>query len=322
MTHVATIDRRLVLLSIASAMSASLFFSINDTAIKFLSGGYALHQIVLFRSGIGLVVVLAFMLPFQGGFSTLRTKVLHLHLLRAAFVVTSNLCFFLGLAALPLANAVALFFVAPLLITALSVPILGETVGPRRWAAVGVGMLGVIVMLQPGTGLFQPAMLLPLFAASSYAMLHMMTRKMGGTETALTMTFYTQFIFAIVCIISGLALGHGAFANQDDVSLAFLLRAWKWPAQSDLLIFVVLGIASTFGGFFISQAYRNCAAAIVAPFEYIAMPLAIVWGLLVFGEWPEPFAWIGIALICGAGLFVVWRETRANPMPPHPAVCD
>ena len=246
----------------------------------------------------------------------LRTQVLGQHILRSCFVVVSNLFFFLGLAALPLANVVALFFVAPLLITALSVPLLGEKVGVQRWSAVGVGLAGVIIMLRPGTGLFQPAMLLPLGAAVSYAMLHMMTRRMGGTESTLTMTVYNQIIFAAVSLIIGLGLGNGAFATESDPSLAFLLRAWQVPALADIGIFLVLGICSTMGGLLISQAYRQCPAAIVAPFEYVAMPLAIVSGLVIFGEWPEPFAWIGIALICGAGLFVVWRETRANPEDP------
>lgn len=315
-SSVPTVERRVVLLSVASAMGASVFFSVNDASIKFLSGGYALHEIVFFRSLIGVLLLSVIVLPFHGGLAVLRTQVLGQHILRSCFVVVSNLFFFLGLAALPLANVVALFFVAPLLITALSVPLLGEKVGVQRWSAVGVGLAGVIIMLRPGTGLFQPAMLLPLGAAVSYAMLHMMTRRMGGTESALTMTVYNQIIFAAVSLIIGLGLGNGAFATESDPSLAFLLRAWQVPALADIGIFLVLGICSTMGGLLISQAYRQCPAAIVAPFEYVAMPLAIVSGLVIFGEWPEPFAWIGIALICGAGLFVVWRETRANPEDP------
>ena len=124
-------DRRILLLGIASAMGASCFFSINDSAIKFLSGGYALHQIVLIRSFIGMAVMLAVVMASSAGLAAFRTKRLGMHLLRGGFVVTSNFCFFLGLAALPLADAVALFFIAPLLITALSVPMLGESVVER-----------------------------------------------------------------------------------------------------------------------------------------------------------------------------------------------
>lgn len=316
MTVASTPDRRVLLLGIASAMGASFFFSINDSSIKFLSGGYALHQIVLIRSLIGMGVMLAIVLPASGGLSAFRTRRLGMHLVRGGFVVTSNLCFFLGLAAMPIADAVALFFIAPLLITALSVPMLGEKVGPRRWAAVGVGLIGVIVMLRPGAGLFHAAMLLPLFAAFCYAMLHMLTRRMGATESAVTLTLYVQMTFIGVCVISGLILGHGAFASQSDPSLSFLTRAWDWPALADWPVLALVGGASVLGALLITHAYRSCDAALVAPFEYVSMPLAIVFGLLIFGEWPDPVAWVGIALICGAGLYTVWRETRANPAEP------
>lgn len=309
-------DRRVLLLGIASAMGASCFFSINDSSIKFLSGGYALHQIVLIRSLIGMAVIMAIVLLSGSGMAAFRTRRLGMHLVRGGFVVTSNLCFFLGLAAMPMADAVALFFIAPLLITALSVPMLGEKVGPRRWAAVGVGLLGVIVMLRPGAGIFHPAMLLPLFAAFCYAMLHMLTRRMGSTESSITLTLYVQMTFIAVCVISGLILGQGAFANEADASLAFLTRAWNWPAAQDWPILALIGCASAMGALLITHAYRSCEAGLVAPFEYVSMPLAIIFGLLIFGEWPEAMDWVGIGLICGAGLYTVWRETRANPVDP------
>ncbi|WP_083445098.1 DMT family transporter [Pseudorhodobacter aquimaris] len=312
----ATPDRRILLLGIASAMGASCFFSINDTSVKFLSGGYALHQIVLIRSLIGMTVLSLFVVPSHGGFSAFRTRRLGMHLLRGSFVVTSNLCFFLGLAVMPMAEAVALFFIAPLLITALSVPMLGEKVGPRRWAAVGVGLLGVIVMLRPGAGIFHPAMLLPLFAAFCYAMLHMLTRRLGTTESAVTLTVYIQLTFIGICAISGLILGGGVFASEANASLAFLTRAWEWPDIADMPILGLIGCASVMGALLITHAYRSCEAAVVAPFEYVSMPLAIVFGVVVFGEWPDPAAWGGIALICGAGLYTVLRETRAHPDTP------
>ena len=309
-------DRRVLVLGIASAMGASCFFALNDSSIKFLSGGYALHQIVLIRSLIGMAVIMALVLPSQGGLAAFRTKRLRMHLLRGAFVITSNFCFFLGLAAMPLADAVALFFIAPLLITALSVPMLGEKVGPRRWAAVGVGLLGVIVMLRPGMGMFHAAMLLPLVAALCYAMLHMLTRRMGATESAATMTLYVQMSFVFISVIIGLVLGGGAFATDANVSLAFLTRAWDWPAMGDFPIFLLSGFAAAFGSLLITHAYRSCEAALVAPFEYVYMPLAILFGVMIFGEWPDPVAWAGMVLICGAGLYVVWRETREKPHTP------
>lgn len=308
-------------IGILCAIGASVAFSVNDMAIKFLSGDYALHQVVMIRSLVGIAFVLAFVLPFNGGFRALRTCHPGRQLARGGFVVASNLCYFLGLAALPLADTVALFFVAPLLITALSVPILGEKVGPRRWAAVGVGLLGVIVMLRPG-GAFQWALILPLISALAYGFMQMMTRLMKGTESAVSMTFYTQMCFVAASGTMGLAFGDGRLADQSDPSLAFLFRAWVWPAPADWPVLVGTGIASALGGLMIAQAYRLCEAGLAAPFEYAAIPMSIGWGLLVFAEFPDATAWLGISLICGAGLYVFWRETRAvrplsNPLPPR-----
>lgn len=300
--------RRLALIGILSAIGGSLVFSVNDVAIKFLSGDYALHEVVLIRSAIGLALMICLILPFQGGFAALRTSRLGMHLLRALCVVASNLFYFLGLAALPLADAVAVFFVAPLMITALSVLLLGEHVGPRRWFAVGLGLAGVIVMLRPGPTTFQVAALLPLASAFCYALMHMLTRRMGMAERAVTMAFYVQLSFIVVCLFMGAVVGDGHLAEQSDPSLAFLFRGWTWPDLADWPIFLASGISSALGGLLIAQAYRLCEAGLVAPFEYASMPMAIFWGATVFGTWPDRTAWTGIALICGGGLYMLWRE--------------
>jgi drug/metabolite transporter (DMT)-like permease len=300
--------RRLALIGIFSAIGGSLVFSVNDVAIKFLSGDYALHEVVLIRSIIGLAIMVCCILPFHGGLVALRTQRLGMHLVRALCVVASNLFYFLGLAAMPLADAVAVFFVAPLMITALSVPLLGEKVGPRRWFAVGLGLTGVIVMMRPGPTTFHAAALLPAASAFCYALMHMMTRRMGQAEKAVTMAFYVQLTFVFVCLGMGLAVGDGRFAQQTDPSLAFLLRGWTWPHLADWPIFLASGTASALGGLLIAQAYRLCEAGLVAPFEYAAMPMAIFWGATVFGTWPDHTAWVGIALICGGGLYMLWCE--------------
>jgi len=296
------------LLGISSAIGASFFFSFNDMAIKFISGDYALHQVVLIRSLIGMVVLLAVIVPLDGGLSVLRTKRLPMHLLRGMCVVVANMTFFLALAAMPLVDAVAIFFIAPMLITVFSVIFLKETVGPYRWIAVAMGFIGVIVMMRPGSDSFQLAAFLPLAAAVSYAGLHILTRKIGGTERASTMTFYIMVSFITVSALMGLVVGDGRFAGTGDASLEFLLRAWVWPAPFDYLILLGIGVSSAFGGFLISQAYRLCEAGLAAPFEYTALVLAIFWGVVVFGEWPDVTAWVGVSLIVGAGLFMLWRE--------------
>ena len=299
-------------LGAACAALAVVMFSANDSTIKFLSGDYALHEVVLFRSVIGLLIVSVCVFPFAGGWRVIRTQRLVLHILRGLLVVFANITFFLGLAVLPLADAVAIFFVSPLLITVFSVVFLGEQVGPRRWVAVLVGFLGVLIVQRPGTEAFQLASLLPVLAATSYAGLHMMTRFIGKTESAATMTVYIQLTFIVVCLLFWLIAGDGRFADQENASLAFLFRAWVWPEPGDWWLFLLIGFATGFGGFLISQAYRVAEAAVVAPFEYLALPIAIVAGYLIFGEVPDTLTFAGIALILGAGLFIIWREAVAE----------
>lgn len=300
------------LLGSVSAIVAVICFSINDVAIKFLSGGYALHQVVLIRSFIGVIFLMAVIVPMSGGLPALKTKRLGIHFLRGSCVVFANMAFFLGIAALPLAEGVAIFFISPLVITVFSVVFLKEHVGPRRWVAIALGLVGVVIVLRPGTEAFQFAALLPLMAAFGYAGLHMLTRYIGRTESAAAMSFYIQMTFILVSSSLGLIMGDGKFAGGTDPSLEFLFRAWVWPPLADVSILILLGVVSALGGFFISQAYRVSEAALVAPFEYIAMPMAIVWGILVFDEWPDGVALAGIALILGSGLYMIWREARVS----------
>ena len=302
------------------ATVAVIFFSINDTAIKFLSGDYALHQVVLLRSLFGLTFLLLLVAPLTDGRAIFRTAKLGPHVLRGLMVVTANMLFFLGLAAMPLAEAVAIFFISPLVITVFSIIFLGEKVGPWRWAAIIVGLIGVLIVLRPGTQAFRAASLLPLFAATAYAGLHIMTRHIGKTESAATMAFYIQIVFITVCLAIGLAVGDGKFADQSDPSLAFLFRVWGWPSTADLPLFMLIGLGVALGGYCISQAYRVAEAAYVAPFEYIAMPLSIFWGWLVFSEIPDGPTLAGASLIVGSGLFTLWRENRAGQTVPTPKV--
>ena len=164
---------------------------------------------------------------------------------------------------------------------------------------------------EQGTEAFQFAAILPLMAAVDYATLHMLTRYIGRTESAAAMSFYIQITFIFVSILFGLILGDGRYSGGSDPSLEFLFREWSWPVLTDYYILLAIGAASALGGFFISQAYRVSEAAFVAPFEYIALPMAIVWGILVFGEWPDIVSYLGIALILGSGLYMIWRETKA-----------
>ena len=174
------------------ALGGGVVLSVNDLAIKALSGAYALHQVILLRAFVGMAIVLGVIWFSGSGFRQLLTKRPLDHLFRVCIVMCSNITYFVGLSLMPLADAVATAFVAPLFVTLMSAVILGEQVGPRRWLAVGVGMLGVVVMTRPGAGLIQPAAILVLISAFCYASSHMMTRRMRLTESAMTLNFFVQ----------------------------------------------------------------------------------------------------------------------------------
>lgn len=297
--------------AIAFILVGMLCITVNDTLIKFLSDSYPLHQMVFVRSAIGLAAGFAF-LRMEGGASLLRTDRPALHALRAALIVVANMTYFAALAVMPLGAATALFFVAPLFITLLAIPVLGEPIGAPRLAAIVVGLVGVGVMMAPGVdwgGISRWNLLLPVAAAACYSGMQVLTRKLGGQSAASAMAIYIQVMFIVVSIGFFLVAGDGRFAGEDrSEAVDFLLRAWVWPAAGDLWIFAVLGLMSAFIGYSLSQAYRLGTASVVASYEYVALPLAVFWGWVVFDEVPRPVVWIGITLIAGAGLAVFARE--------------
>jgi len=299
------------------AMSAILCFSFVDLGIKLLSDDYALHQVVLLRSLVSLAVFLLLIMPLSGGWRVFRTRRPGAHLLRGSFIVCANVCLFLGLAALPIADAIAIFFISPLAIAVMSVIFLKETVGPRRWIAIAIGMAGVLLIVQPGTDAFQIASLLPAFAAILYGAMHMVTRKIRDTESAATMTIYVILTFLVSSAVIGFFISDGRLEQGAHPALSFLLRAWAPLDGPDLWVILMLGVAGVGGSWLITQAYRLSEAAFAAPFEYMAMPIAIFWGVVFFDTWPEANAWTGIALILGSGLYMLWREQRGSGVQPR-----
>ena len=299
---------RIVLIGISCAVGGVMVLSLNDLFIKQLSDGYALHQVILVRSIVAIAVILGFMGLAGLPLASLRTTRPWAHLTRCSVVMVSNVCFFLGLAAMPIADASAIGFVAPILVTMLSALVLGEQVGWHRWGAVICGLIGVIIMLRP-EGELRWAAVLIVISAACYAITQNMTRHLKETESAVTINFYVQLAFIVVSVAMGLWVGDGHLAGSDDASLAFLFRVWIWPPVGDWPSFLGTGVAVAAGGMLLGHAYRTNPPGLIAPFEYTAMPLAVIYGLLFFGTFPDRQGWIGIALIVGAGLYTLWRET-------------
>ena len=301
--------------SIFCALFAGVAFSVNDIAIKYFTESMPLHEVVLFRAIVALIFTLTIFLPFEGGWVALKTRRPLLHVMSGFCLVLANLCFFSALATIQLANAAAIFFIAPLIITALSATILKEKVGVRRWSALIVGITGVLLIIKPGSIDFEWAILLPLFAALTYSIKNIITRNMGLTETAVTMSFYLHLTFIASSTLMGLFFGNGKFNESEDPALQFIFRAWIIPSQEMIWVILLAGISSALGGYFISQAYRHSSASLVAPFEYTTLPLAVFWGYFLWNELPDSFSAVGIILIMASGIFVAFREGKRDAEP-------
>ncbi len=300
---------------IALVCLGMIVITVNDSIVKALSDCYPLHEIVFVRAVVALLFSLV-VLRFEGGLRALRTGRPAAHIARGLCMVVANLAFFGAIAAIPLADATALFFVAPLLITLLSIPFLGEKVGIRRFSAVAVGFVGVLIMLRPGTGELEHApdrltLLLPVVAALAYATMQILTRKLRASAPASAMAAYIQGIFILVSLGFFIAAGDGRFAaDTENKTWLFLFRAWMWPTLGHWLLLVLLGGLSGFIAYALTQAYRLANAATLAPFEYVALPSAIVLGWLVFDHLPDRWMLLGCALIAGSGIYVYLRERQ------------
>ncbi len=285
--------------------------SFMDAMIKLLSDGYPLHEIVMARSVIAIVLTL-FIVHIEGGLGLLRTSRPWLHLARGLLIVLTNMAFYMALSVMPIAKATAIFFVSPLIITALSVLLLGEQVGWRRWLAVSIGFIGTAIMMRLGTGAFEPAAILPVIAACAYALTQIITRWISATEKASVMSFYISATFIVVSAVFWVFAGAGEFSGRFGEDLEFLFMAWRQPDMNDALLMVAIGFLITIVGYMISQAYRVADVNVIAPFEYIAMPMAILWGYLFWREVPDMYSAIGMILVGGSGLFVFFREKHTT----------
>ena len=297
---------------IAALCLGSLVFSLQDSAIKSISGAEAVTLAIVFRAFVSLPI-LAVMISAQGGLGQLRDKQWRLLILRGAILLVSYTSYFMAFPALPLAEAIALYFMVPLIVTLLASPMLGEHVGWKSWAAVSLGLVGVFVILQPGTALFNPAALLSLISAFAYATAQLLARKYGSGSKAVVMAFYQNAFYlvgasAIAALVAALGL-----KPPGHPSLDFLFRSWAIPNLHDAMLMGVCGIIAAFGSTLLSQAYRIGEANVVTPFEYTGMIWAGTFGFLFFGEIPKVTTFMGMSLIALAGILALRAATSRKP---------
>lgn len=295
--------------------AAAIAFSVNDLVFKMMSGTYPLHEMMAIRAAVALGLLALYMRIHLGGMHMLRTGRPVLHALRGALMVTANAAQYAALAALTLADSTAIYYSAPLLITVFSVFLLRERVGPWRWMAVIVGLCGVMLIVRPAGGAFSAAALIALASAVVYALSQILTRYLGRTDAAITMSVYGQSALLAASVLVGLVFGGGGRSGSDNAMAEFLLRAWVWPSAFDLFLLVVLGVISAVGGLMMTMAYRDGAPSLVASFEYLALPMSIIWGALFLGVLPDVWSAAGMMLILSAGLTVTLREARLGKRP-------
>lgn len=231
------------------------------------------------------------------------------HLLRGLFLAATSVMFFSALATMPLTDALAIAFAEPMILTAVSPWLLGETVGWRRWAACGVGFLGTLMIIRPSFEQFGLTALLPLGAAFTFAGYHVMTRRLSGQGSLVAIQFVTGVVGTVALGLVLLAVDLGGVSAQSAVMPSGL--GWIWFLGIGVLSFLTHGM--------IVKAFEYAPAAVLAPFGYLEIVSATILGFLIFGDFPEPPTWGGIALIIASGLYIVHRERlrgRSRDLPP------
>jgi drug/metabolite transporter (DMT)-like permease len=298
-TAIRTAATATTLRGIAFMVFSVALFASMDAMIKRAAEDYPTGQIVFFRNALAFVPVLLF-LARAGGLGSLRTTRLGGHLVRGLTGVASMFFFFLALGLLPLADAIALGMSGPIFLTALSVPLLGEKVGVRRWSAVIVGFIGVLVMVRPGSGVFDPAALTALAGAFFYALAMVAIRRLSRSEPPGAIVFYFTLFAAAVGLLT--------------LPLAWVAPGWvaPWIAPDTVgwLMLVGIGLIGGTAQLTLTYAFKLAPVAVIAPFEYGALVFGIGYGFVFWSEIPDRFVLLGAAIVVASGLYILYREAQ------------
>lgn len=278
-------------------MIAGVFvLTTQDAITKWLTDSYHPGEIMFYRGLFSFLPIFVFA-SRGGGFSAFRAKRLGPNLIRGIFALITSVLIVLAFGFLPLAEALAIVFASPLILAALSGPMLGEKVGWHRWACVAVGFLGVLLLTRPTTSGIELVILIPLGAALFSALRDIVTRRLGVHDSSTTILFYTQLV-ATVGAAPTLLIAHSG-----------------WPPLSDWALFAASGILVSVAHWLIIRAFVLAEAATVAPLRYLALVYAAIIGALLWGDLPDMWALTGSILIAGSGLYTLHRETRARRLP-------
>ena len=283
--------------AIVLAVSATMLFGSSDTISKYLSGSLPIVEFIWIRYVIFLMM--AAILVRRTPNRAMRARNPGLQITRGFCVVGSSILFVYGVRSMTMAQATTISFLSPLLITILSIPLLGETVGPRRWAAVAAGMIGMLIVVRPGLGGFDPAALFGVASAFCWALALIITRKISSSDPPQTTVLWSASIGTAV------------------LTLILPFQA-VWPTPKQYGLSLVLGILASGGQWLVILAHRIAPASLLAPFFYGQLLWVTVLGFLVFRNLPDTFTVAGAAIIVGSGLYTAHRERVRRAAPGKP----
>ena len=273
--------------------TAGALFPIMNGLVKLLAASYEPQQIVWFRIVSHLVLVAAVFMP-RMGLGLLRTRRIGTQIVSSVMMLLSTLFFFSAVKSIPVAEAISVTFVAPLAVVLLAWPLLGERITWFRMAAVIVGFSGVLIVIRPGSAVFQWASLLLLCSAMCYAIYLILIRRLAGIDAPATSIFYSVLLGAIIMSI-------------------WLPFVWKMPTNwIDWALLCSLGVFGALGHYCVAKAMTYASANFVAPFNYTQMIGSVIVGYFMFAEVPDFYTWLGTAVVVGAGLMVGWQGRRAT----------
>ncbi|MEX0318192.1 MAG: DMT family transporter [Ruegeria sp.] len=273
-------------------IGATVVFALQDGISRHLAGAYNTYMVVMIRYWFFAAFVVALAARAHGGLgAAARTSQIRLQVFRGVLLVTEICVAVYSFTVLGLIESLAVFICYPLLVAALSGPVLGEQVGWRRWSAIGVGCIGVLIILQPGMGVFNPWAIIPLISAFMFALYALLTRYAARRDSAATSFFWTGIAGAVAMTVVGIWFWE-PMARQD----------WYWMGALSLL-----GVT---GHWLLIKCYEMAEASAVQPFAYFHLLWSAILGITIFGEMLRPAVVTGAALIVAAGLFTLWRERQ------------
>lgn len=279
---------------------AATLFPFMNGIVQLLAHRYSIEQLVWARSAGHLLFMIALFAPRHGG-GMLRTFNLKWQVTRSILLLGSTALFFSAVPHLALPKATSITFTAPFIVTLMAWPLLGERISLPRFAAVLVGFAGVLIVIRPGSDVFQWAAVLVLGSATFYGLYQIATRHVAGLDHPATSAIYSALV--------------GTIATSAVVPFS-----WTTPDRlSDVLLLMGLGVLGGLGHYCIARAMTYAPASVVSPFQYWQMIGAVLVGFLIGGQLPDGYTWLGAAIIIAAGLFVGWLDTR-EPSAGRPVV--